>query len=199
MRRPTFPTSWVRARRTGLMPSRLRSGQPLDEECRLGVGGSGTRADGPAGSQHEFVWCTRNIPHGLQASEAVDGTAPGLDTQHSNPTQSLALTAGFPPSADLGSASLLFILSGSGSIKLEPYGPPSHPSLPSSPPMATLEKKLADVEKTSTRSTSLVANEAYIDPKGDETLHRGLNARQVRLPFICSFSPHADHTLPRFP
>jgi len=54
--------------------------------------------------------------------------------------------------------------------------------------MATPEKKLADVEKTSTRSTSLAANEAFVDPKGDETLHRGLNARQVRLPCPCSLS-----------
>jgi len=55
--------------------------------------------------------------------------------------------------------------------------------------MAAPEKKLADVEKTSTRSTSLVPNEAYVDPKGDETLHRGLNARQVRLP-----RPHSSNT-----
>lgn len=47
--------------------------------------------------------------------------------------------------------------------------------------MATPDKKLADVEKTSSRSPSVVADETYIDPKGSETLHRGLNARQVRL------------------
>ena len=53
--------------------------------------------------------------------------------------------------------------------------------------MATPDQKLADVEKTSSHSTSLVANEAYVDPKGEDTLHRGLNARQVRLPSLaCS-------------
>lgn len=62
--------------------------------------------------------------------------------------------------------------------------------------MATPDKKLADVEKTSSRSASVVADETYVDPKGGETLHRGLNARQVRLAlqFLahhvkCSFLP----------
>jgi len=34
----------------GLMPSRLRSRQPLDGECRLAM----ARADGPTGPQHEL-------------------------------------------------------------------------------------------------------------------------------------------------
>ena len=63
--------------------------------------------------------------------------------------------------------------------------------------MAAPSKRLADVEKSSSRSASgVVADETYIDPKGNETLHRGLNARQVRLalPLViqhvqCSPSP----------
>jgi len=111
---------WGRVRRTGLMPSRLRSRQPLDEECRLGVGGSGTRAGDPVRSQHEFrlvyleysTWPTSERGGGWHCT--------GIP----HPTHNaLSLTAGFPPSADLGSTSLLFILSGSERIKLEPHGP----------------------------------------------------------------------------
>lgn len=65
--------------------------------------------------------------------------------------------------------------------------------------MATADERLADTEKTSSRSTTVGADEAYVDPKGSETLHRGLNARQVCLaPSLLRFHPHA-HSNPRFP
>ena len=54
----------------GLMPSRLRSRQPLDGECRLAM--AHEQMDRLARSM-SCVWCTWNIPHGPQASEAVDG------------------------------------------------------------------------------------------------------------------------------
>lgn len=53
--------------------------------------------------------------------------------------------------------------------------------------MATPDQNVADVEKTSSHSTGVVADGTYIDPKGNETLHRGLNARQVRLSSLVHF------------
>ena len=104
-----------------------------------------------------------------------------------------------PSADDLGSASLRFVPPETRGIKRGQatcFHFPRPPSPSPIPAMATPDVKLADVEKTSSRSPSVVADEAYVDPKGNETLHRGLNARQVRpaLPPVirhvqCSPSP----------
>ena len=91
-----------------------------DEECRLGIGGSDTRAGGPAGSQHGFRLVYLEYPTWPTSERGGGRHCTGMSP---HPTLISVLTAGFPPSADLGSTSLLFILSGSKGIKLEPRGP----------------------------------------------------------------------------
>ena len=67
---------------------------------------------------------------------------------------------------------------------LSPTIPPS-PLL--QPIMAASQDQFSDVKKSPSPSRGPVlysSDEAYVDPKGDETLHRGLSARQVRLPLL---------------